>query len=176
MVDELLDLVDKNDKVIDTVWKSKAHNDPALIHREIAVGVFNDKGEVLIQQRSLKKVNGPGKWEITAAGHVGAGEDPEKAAKREVYEELGIKIKPMFFGKMFKERKGKQGYTESRFFYIYYAIVKGRLEVKLDKEEVEDARWIDPDDLVMFAKDNYWNTKGPSNENIMDIGNSVINK
>ncbi len=112
--DELLDLVDKNDRVIGTVWKSEAHKDPSVIHREVAIVVFNKKGEVLIQQRSMNKKNDPGAWKITAAGHVGQGEDPKKAAEREVYEELGINIEANFLKKTFKKRVGKPGSTESR--------------------------------------------------------------
>src|SRR3989344_3250763 len=99
--DELLDLVNKKDEVIGTVWKSEAHKNPKLIHREIAVAVFNQNGEVLLQRRSLNKSKGPGKWQITVAGHVSAGEDPRDAVAREVYEELGFKIKPVYFTKEF---------------------------------------------------------------------------
>lgn len=55
MDDELLDLVDDHDVVVGGVWKSKAHQDPTLIHREVAVIVFSNKKEVLLQQRSQKK-------------------------------------------------------------------------------------------------------------------------
>src|SRR3989344_5920035 len=95
--DELLDLVNEEDEVIGTVWRSEAHKNPSKIHREIAVAVFNHKGEVLIQQRSMKKTNDPGEWKITAAGHVASGENPKDSAEREVLEELGIKVKPILF-------------------------------------------------------------------------------
>ena len=53
--DELLDLVNEKDEVIGEVWKSVAHKDPTKIHREVAIVVFNNKSEVLLQQRSFKK-------------------------------------------------------------------------------------------------------------------------
>lgn len=65
--DELLDLVNENDEITGTVWKSEVHRNPYLIHREVAIAVFNEKGEILLQQRSLKKENSPGEWKITAA-------------------------------------------------------------------------------------------------------------
>lgn len=92
--DELLDLVNEKDEVIGEVWKSEAHRDPAKFHREVAIVVFNNKREVLLQQRSFKKSHDPGQWKITAAGHVGKGEKPEDAVKRELEEELGLKIVP----------------------------------------------------------------------------------
>ena len=89
--DELLDLVNEKDEVIGEVWTSVAHKDPTKIHREVAIVVFNNKSEVLLQQRSFKKSHDPGEWKLTAAGHVGKGEDPKDAAIRELEEELGLK-------------------------------------------------------------------------------------
>ena len=43
--DELLDLVNEDDEVIGTVWKSKAHKDPSKIHREVAIVIVNNKEE-----------------------------------------------------------------------------------------------------------------------------------
>lgn len=165
MVDELLDLVDENDEVIGTVWKSEAHGCPGMIHREVAVGVFNDSGEILIQQRSMKKTS-PGEWKITAAGHIGADEDPLLAAKREVNEELGIEIEPLYYSKEFDYDERHQ---ESKFYWIYYAVVKGRPKLVLDADEVMDVRWINPDDLQEFAKVNKWNVNGGSHKMIVKL-------
>jgi len=82
--DELLDLVNEKEDVIGTVWKSEAHMDPSKIHREVTIAVFNNKNEILLQRRSMNKVNDPGCWKITAAGHVGMNEDPKHAVKREL--------------------------------------------------------------------------------------------
>lgn len=163
MVDELLDLVDENDNVIGTVWKSVAHDDPSKIHREADITVFNKNGEVLIQRRSMKK-SSPGKWENTATGHVLAGENPTDSIVREVKEELGLRIKPTFFKKVFVKEK-----TESKFYWIYYAIVDKPLKLKLDKNEVMDTKWIRPEQLETFAKDNWWDINGESHAMILDI-------
>lgn len=64
----------------------------------IGVGVgaviFNKKGEVLIIRRGKDSQNEIGYWGIPG-GAVEYGEKLEDAIKREVYEELGIKIKPL---------------------------------------------------------------------------------
>ena len=88
--DELLDLVNEKDEIIGEVWKSEAHKNPSKIHREVVIAVFNKKGDVLLQKRSINKEYHPGRWAITA-GHVGKGEVPGDAAKRELFEELGWK-------------------------------------------------------------------------------------
>jgi isopentenyldiphosphate isomerase len=173
--DELLDLVNEKDEVIGTVWKSEAHRDPTKIHREAGIVVFNDKEETLIQQRSASKSN-PLSWKIAAAGHIKSGENPAEAIKREVYEELGIKVKPIFFKKEFHKRVGLPGPKEARFSYGFYAIVSGRSKMKLDKSEVECALWIKPEKLLEFSKINDWDINGFSHRFIIEIYNKFIKK
>jgi len=48
MQDELIDLVNEKDEIIGTVWKSQAHKDPKLIHREVGIAIFNTDGCVLL--------------------------------------------------------------------------------------------------------------------------------
>lgn len=149
--DELLDLVNEKDEMIGTVWKSEAHRDPSKIHREIAIAVFNDLGETLLQRRSLIKSIDPGIWQLSAAGHVGSGEQPDQAAVREAKEEIGIVVDPVFVGKEFVENE-----TQARFFYVYYSVVKGHPKVVLQKNEVEDVVWILPNKIKEFCqKGNY---------------------
>ena len=90
----------------------------------------------MLQKRSLKKEHHPGRWAITA-GHVGAGEEPEHAAKRELFEELGWKNEIKFLGKIFA-----QDNKESRIFWIYYVLVNGESSVNFDKEEIEDVEYV----------------------------------
>ena len=158
--DELLDLVDENDNVIGTVWKSEAHGDPTKVHREVDITVFTKAGEVLIQQRSKFKSN-PGKWENTATGHALAGEKPEAAIKRELEEELGIEVEPVYFDKIFRRKR-----TEARFLWMYYAMVDKQLELKLDRNEVSAAKWIRPEELKGFAKNNWWDINGMSHKTV----------
>ena len=72
-MDEILDLVDGEDRVIGTVRKLDTDTDPELIHREIAVLVHRD-GELLWQLRSAAKTVLPLVWDVACAGHVLDGE------------------------------------------------------------------------------------------------------
>ncbi|MFZ2198926.1 MAG: NUDIX domain-containing protein, partial [Thermodesulfovibrionales bacterium] len=65
-------------------------SDPSLLHRVVHVLVFDKKGRLLLQRRSLNKDVAPGKWDTSVGGHVNPGEDILEAAKREMNEELGI--------------------------------------------------------------------------------------
>lgn len=166
MNDEVLDLVDMNDELVGTVLKNQAHGNPGLIHREIAVAVFNDSDEVLIQQRSMNKLTGAGEWKISLAGHVIAREEPHHAAKREAKEELGLEIEPVFFKKIFLRSGKETAYAEARFFYLYYAEVTGHPALTLDAEEVMDAKWVN---ALELSNINPYNVDGLSLTTILEI-------
>jgi isopentenyldiphosphate isomerase len=88
--DELLEVVDKNGKVKGLAKRSDIHGDPSLVHRVIHILVFDKKGRLLLQKRSMNKDVAPGKWDTSVGGHVNPGEDILGAAKREMKEELGV--------------------------------------------------------------------------------------
>jgi isopentenyldiphosphate isomerase len=81
-------VVDRNDKVIGKASREECHSNRNLIHRAVAVIVFNKKGGILFEKRSMKKDMEPGKWGLVA-GHVDSGESYEQSAKREMKEEIG---------------------------------------------------------------------------------------
>lgn len=89
---ELFDFVDENDKVIGQVPRKKVHADKALIHRSITILVFVD-GQLLLQKRSRTKDTYPFYWTSSCSGHVVSGDSYEETAKRELKEELGLKVK-----------------------------------------------------------------------------------
>lgn len=171
-MDELLDLVDKNDNIIGTVWKSEAHGNPNLIHREVVACVFNSKGQTLIQQRAFTKKIGPGNWRITAAGHIGAGEDVKEATVREVEEELGIKINPVFHRKIFAlDEKHK----EAKFYYVFYAIYDGN-DIKIAPKEVNDAKWVSLSEISDKEEEGKINVGDYSYNAITELYNLLKNK
>ena len=57
----------------------------------VAVALTREDGQVLMQRRSLRSEHG-GLWEFPG-GKVESGESPEIALVREIWEELGIRIK-----------------------------------------------------------------------------------
>jgi 16S rRNA (adenine1518-N6/adenine1519-N6)-dimethyltransferase len=88
---EQVDIVDSNDKVIgkcdiDDVYK---HNH---LHRVVLIFVFNKKGEMFLQLRSITKSYCPGYWTAAVGGRVQSGEEYIDAAIRECKEEIGVSI------------------------------------------------------------------------------------
>lgn len=86
---ELVDIVDDHDHVIATVTRRQMRAE-GLRHRTVYIVVRSSHGEVLIHRRSDDKDIWPGWWDLAAGGVVTAGEWYERAAERELAEELGI--------------------------------------------------------------------------------------
>jgi isopentenyldiphosphate isomerase len=95
--DEILEVVDKDGNVQGHAKRSVIHGDPSLIHRVIHVLVFDKKGRLLLQKRSMHKDVAPGKWDTSVGGHVNPGENIPEAARREMKEELGVADCPLSY-------------------------------------------------------------------------------
>lgn len=63
----------------------------ALPHRSVLVMLYDQGGRVYLQRRSHSKAVYPGRWDLSATGHVQAGESRQGAALRELEEELRVR-------------------------------------------------------------------------------------
>ncbi len=106
--------------------------------------------DILLQKRSAQKDSYPGCYDISAAGHVTAGEEFLPCALRELWEELGISAseeellevgvhkgytEEIFYGRMFKDAEWSQVYLYDRPVEIE--------ELRLQDTEVESVCWMD---------------------------------
>jgi len=138
---ERLDVVDENDDVIEVRTRGEIHA-LGLMHRAVHILVFNSRGEVFLQKRSLCKDEQPGKWDSSAAGHVDSGEDYLGCARREIDEELGI-VADHSLQALFKLPASELTGNEHCMVYRYRH--DGPLE--LHPDEIDDGRWISPAEL-----------------------------
>lgn len=93
-MDEYIDIVtDKGKPTGTSALKSEAHKN-GWWHNTIHLWLYTKNGEILLQQRSHKKAIYPLLWDVSAAGHIDAGESFETAAIRETQEELSLLLKP----------------------------------------------------------------------------------
>jgi isopentenyl-diphosphate Delta-isomerase len=88
---QLLNIVNENDEIIGTDTRENIHKN-GLLHREIHVWIFNDRGEILLQRRGMNKDTYPGLLDASVGGHVEIGDDYETTAVKETAEETGLKI------------------------------------------------------------------------------------
>ena len=99
--------------------------------------VLNDRGEILLMQRSRTDDIRPSEWDLPG-GSVESGEDPNDTVLRELQEEAGLSVenaRVLYVGHQ----------TEPK--YIVTLVYKGRatsLTVKLSHEH-EQYQWIKPD-------------------------------
>ncbi len=91
MSEEIFDVVDEHDVVMGWAPRSEVHRRD-LCHRAVHVLIFNHRGEVFLQQRSLSKDNWPGVWDSSSSGHLDSGESYDDCCIREVREELGLAL------------------------------------------------------------------------------------
>ena len=82
------------------VSRNEVHS-KGLWHNTVHVWLRNRAGEILLQKRSATKESHPGLWDISCAGHVGAGDSSSEAAVRELREELGIVVEQGVLKKVF---------------------------------------------------------------------------
>lgn len=95
-MDELIDVLDEAGRPTGEVaLKSEAHR-LGLWHRcfHCWISGSDEEGEyLLVQRRAAGKDTWPGYLDVTAAGHLAAGEGPLDGL-REVEEELGLRVEP----------------------------------------------------------------------------------
>lgn len=142
-------VVDKNDNFLG--YKDRNDRNPEDIIRISGVWLVNENNEVLIAQRALDKVHDPGKWGPSAAGTVEEGEGYEINAVKETEEELGFHIDPekLILGpKRFAHTSHK--YFVQMYFYKTDAKVE---DFRIQKDEVEQVRWIDLPTLHTWLKE-----------------------
>lgn len=148
---EIVDVVDVDDKFVERRSLTDCLR-MGLLHRAIMVFLRNSKAEIFIQQRSKNDEWLPGFWTASCSGHVKSGEDPTMAARREMEEELGIKCEPLFMFR-FVAPTIRSGKSTEREIDIVFEVTSDE-EPKLDKNELEDGKFLKPRDCQIFFQNN----------------------
>lgn len=135
--------------------KSDVHRDGDW-HRAAHVWIVTPDGRVLLQRRSLRKENHPGLWDVSAAGHLSAGESAVDAAVRETLEEIGLTLNPADLGHIATNREqwvlNGGAYIDNEIHEVF--IVRRSVDVsslRLDPAEVDDVALVDVDDVLKRA-------------------------
>ena len=134
-------LVDENDIVIGVMEKMEAH-EKALLHRAFSIFIFNNKGEMLLQQRSLRKYHSGGLWTNTCCSHPRSNEDILQAAHRRLQEEMGFNTELTKAFTFIYKAEFSNGLTEHEFDHVFIGTYNGIIEPNFDEVESYEFRSI----------------------------------
>ncbi len=151
--EEYVVLVNKENKVLGTSPKLATHNSNTPLHRGFSVFLFNEKGELLLQQRSKKKKTWPLIWSNSCCGHPMLNESNINACKRRLKFELDIAADKIYeILPNFSYRVEKNGIVENEICPILIAFTCQQPEINTD--EVEKILWISWDKFLEELKNN----------------------
>ena len=143
--EEIFDVVNERDEVIDRKPRREVHA-RGLLHRAVHVLVFNARGQLFLQKRSMSKDTAKGKWDSSASGHLDSGEGYDACAVREVWEEIGLKLERS------PERILRIAACEDtgqEFVWVYRCASEGPFT--LHPEEIERGEWFAPEAITRWV-------------------------
>ena len=145
MKEEKVILVNEQDEPIGLMPKMEAH-EKAVLHRAFSVFIFNQKGELMLQQRALHKYHSPGLWTNTCCSHQREGESNIAAGTRRLQEEMGFEVPLEELFSFIYKAPFDNGLTEHELDHV----MVGYSEVapQINPEEVAAWKWMDMDAIA----------------------------
>lgn len=164
-MDELVERVDGQDRVLGMVVSRRQAVREGWLHR-VAVTVCRDeRGRILVHRRSEQLSRFPGLYEVVVGGAVNVGESYEQAAARELTEELGIRVVPRLLF-TFLSRSG----LSPHWLGVHEAVVPDT--VAADPDEVAWHGWLTEPELRSALLE--WRFTPDSHEANRDYRNSIL--
>lgn len=128
-------LVDEHDVPTGTMEKMEVHQ-KALLHRAFSIFIFNEKGEMLLHQRSAKKYHSGGLWTNACCSHPKPGEETATAAAARLHEEMGFNTRLTKAFDFVYKAPFDNGLTEHEFDHVFIGYYEG--DIHPNPEEVSD--------------------------------------
>ncbi|MFA9290001.1 MAG: isopentenyl-diphosphate Delta-isomerase [Solirubrobacteraceae bacterium] len=154
-MEEKVILVDELDNEIGLMNKLEAHQ-KSLLHRAFSIFIFNDKKELLLQQRAKNKYHSALLWTNTCCSHPRPNETLLDAASRRIMEEMGINCNLNYRFNFIYQTSLENNLFENELDHVYTGLFNGSFQ--FNKEEVNDFKWISLEELkkeVDINPENY---------------------
>lgn len=142
---ESLILVDEADCEVGHASRSRCHQGGGLLHRAFSLFVFNDRGELLVQQRSAHKRLWPLFWSNSCCSHPRRAESMDEAVHRRLFEELGINCLLHFLFKFQYQAQFDGAGAEHELCSVFIGRTEAR--VRANPQEIAAWRWMSPEAL-----------------------------
>lgn len=142
MTEEQVILVNEKDEQIGIMPKMEAH-EKAVLHRAFSVFIFNEKRELMLQQRAKHKYHSPSLWTNTCCSHQRIGETNIEAGKRRLQEEMGFTVDLKETTSFIYKAPFDNGLTEHEFDHVMVGYYNG--EPIINPDEVESWKWMSLD-------------------------------
>ena len=138
-------LVDEADREVGHLDKARCHDGQGVLHRAFSLLIFNEAGELLLQQRAAGKRLWPLYWSNSCCSHPRRAETMETAIHRRLYEELGLRCPLQFLFKFQYQAQFDATGAEQELCSVFV----GRTSdpVRVDPSEIVAWRWISPEAL-----------------------------
>lgn len=148
MLDDVI-LVDTDDREIGSMGKLEAHQKGKL-HRAVSVFIFHPDGRMMLQKRARSKYHSGGLWTNTCCSHPRPGESAAAAARRRLWEEMGIECSLKKVYAFTYKTDFPNGLTEHEYDHVFIGVTK---ETPVpDPMEAENWKWIAIEDLKFDMK------------------------
>lgn len=146
-MDEIIDILSPDGKTTGiTALKSEAHKN-GWHHATVHVWFYTKGKKILLQKRAKVKKVFPNLWDVSVAGHIGAGESIKNAAIREVKEEIGLDINEfdlIKIGLRKDEIVHSNGILDNEFKHLFLCkLHKEVSQLTQQKGEVDDLQLFD---------------------------------
>ena len=138
-MEENVILVDVLDNQLGLMPKMEAH-EKAVLHRAFSVFIFNDEGELMLQQRAAHKYHSPLLWTNTCCSHQRDGESNIEAGKRRLIEEMGFKTNLKEIFSFVYKAQFDNGLTEHELDHVMIGNFNG--VPKINPDEVASYKWM----------------------------------
>ncbi len=157
-MDEMVDILNSDGSPTGEVRSKKEAHEKGLWHRAAHVWFVNGRGEILMQKRADNLESHPGEWDISAAGHLSAGNTRIQGALREVKEELGIELEEKDLkkiGELHNESIHRGGKYINKEYDDVYVVRKDVpiSDITVQKSEISEVKYVPAPELARWVEE-----------------------
>lgn len=142
-------LVTEGNEPIGTMEKMDAHR-KGVLHRAFSIFIFNERNEMLLQQRAKTKYHSSGLWTNACCSHPRPHENTETAALRRLREELGFTTPLTKIFEFQYNAAFDNGLIEHEYDHVFIGTYTGKISPNPD--EVQDYCYKKLDEIANTIK------------------------